>query len=146
MVYYSARIKNNFSEVLKMKTRQGYTYFIEDGKYTIDGYDFFDTLEALEEDLDWQILWAEGKAFKSADGKWQLTEEARLAEEARNKAHYFNIMDSLLSGRKWANDSLYDQANSILAEIAKCMVADGRLTWKQIHEVTISFLPAELRQ
>ena len=53
-----------------MKTRQGYGYFIEDGKYSIDGYEFFDTLEELEADIDWQVLWCAGKAHKDNDGKW----------------------------------------------------------------------------
>ena len=50
-----------------MKTRQGVTYFIEKGKFTIDGYDLFDTLEELEADVDWQLLWIQGKAQKSGN-------------------------------------------------------------------------------
>lgn len=51
-----------------MKTRHGITYSIVNGKYTIDGYDFFDTLGELENDCDWQLAWAEGKAFKDHTG------------------------------------------------------------------------------
>ena len=36
-----------------MKTKQGFTYWMQDGKYTVDGYDLFDTLEELEADCDW---------------------------------------------------------------------------------------------
>lgn len=53
-----------------MKTRQNITYFIENGKFTVDGYDLFDTLEELEADLDWQLLWIEGKAQK-VNGEWE---------------------------------------------------------------------------
>lgn len=51
-----------------MKTRQGLEYWIENGKFTIDGYDFFDTLEALEADCDWQEAWSNGTAFKDEHG------------------------------------------------------------------------------
>lgn len=51
-----------------MKTRQGIEYWIENGKYTIDGYDFFDTLDELETDVDWQLLWTESKAYKDCNG------------------------------------------------------------------------------
>ena len=54
-----------------MKTRNGINYFIEDGKYTIDGYDFFDSLAELEADVDWQLLWVAGKARKDENG-WHL--------------------------------------------------------------------------
>ena len=38
-------------------TRQGIEYWIEDGKYTIDGYDFFDTVADMEADIDgWHRL------------------------------------------------------------------------------------------
>lgn len=53
-----------------MKTRQNITYFIENGKFTVDGYDLFDTLEELEADLDWQLLWIEGKAQK-VNSEWE---------------------------------------------------------------------------
>lgn len=53
-----------------MKTRQNITYFIENGKFTVDGYDLFDTLEELETDVDWQLLWFDGKAQK-INGKWE---------------------------------------------------------------------------
>ena len=59
-----------------MKTRQGFEYRIEEGKYTFDeGYDRFDTLEELEEDIDWQLLWVDGKAYKDMNG-WHLIEAA----------------------------------------------------------------------
>ena len=56
-----------------MKTRNGFEYMIENGKYTIDGYDFFDTLAELEADIDWQQLWITGKALKDENG-WHLVE------------------------------------------------------------------------
>ncbi len=51
-----------------MKTRQGIEYWIENGKYTIDGYDWFDTLDELETDVDWQLAWIDGKAYKDGTG------------------------------------------------------------------------------
>ena len=51
-----------------MKTRQGIEYWIENGKYTIDGYDFFDTLAELETDVDWQLESISGKAYKDCNG------------------------------------------------------------------------------
>jgi len=51
-----------------MKTRQGIEYWIEDGKYTVDGYDLFETLDELEADVDWQLLWLDDKAYKDCDG------------------------------------------------------------------------------
>ena len=57
-----------------MKTRHGYNYWIDNGKYTVDGYDFFDTLDELEADIDWQQLWVAGKAHKDENG-WHLVEE-----------------------------------------------------------------------
>lgn len=61
-----------------MKTRHGYNYWIDNGKYTVDGYDFFDTLDELEADIDWQQLWAAGKAHKDETG-WHLVEESTTA-------------------------------------------------------------------
>ena len=61
-----------------MKTRHGYNYWIDNGKYTVDGYDFFDTLDELEADIDWQQLWAAGKARKDENG-WHLVEETTAA-------------------------------------------------------------------
>ena len=54
-----------------MKTLNGCEYWMDGGKYTIDGYDFFDSLAELEADMEWQRLWIEGKAVKGASG-WQL--------------------------------------------------------------------------
>ena len=59
------------------KTRQGIPYWEdkdENGNYgfTIDGYDFFKNVEALERDIDWQIYQSKtGKAYKK-DGVWYL--------------------------------------------------------------------------
>lgn len=58
-----------------MKTRQGIEYWIDGGKFTIDGYDFFDTLAELETDIDWQQLWIVGKAYKDESG-WHLVKDA----------------------------------------------------------------------
>ena len=61
-----------------MKTRQGYEYWIEDGKFTINGYDLFNTLTALETDIDWQLLWLSGKAYKGENG-WRMIKKAPKA-------------------------------------------------------------------
>ena len=37
-----------------MMTVQNISYWVEDGKFTIDGYDFYDTLEEMELDIDRQ--------------------------------------------------------------------------------------------
>ena len=50
----------------------GVHYWMEDGKYTIDGYDFFDTMEDLETNIYWTRLWIDGKAYREADGRWVL--------------------------------------------------------------------------
>lgn len=49
----------------------GIHYWTEDGKYTIDGYDFFDTMEELETSIYWQRLWIDGKAMMTDTG-WKL--------------------------------------------------------------------------
>lgn len=54
-----------------MKTRQNIAYSIENGKFTVDGYDFFDSLADLEADIDWQLLWIDGKAHMTESG-WVL--------------------------------------------------------------------------
>ena len=60
-------------------TRQGIEYWEENGLYTIDGYDFFETMEELETDLDWQGLWIDGKAHRE-NGEWVLDNEHPGAE------------------------------------------------------------------
>ena len=47
---------------------RGINYWIEDGRFTVDGYDFFDTIEELDVDLGWQLESIEGRAYKDADG------------------------------------------------------------------------------
>ena len=54
-----------------MKTRHGFEYFIENGKFTVNFYDTFDSLEELEADIDWQMLWSRGLAVKNESG-WEL--------------------------------------------------------------------------
>ena len=51
-----------------MKTKQGIEFWMENGKYTVDGYDLFETLEDLEADVEWQLKWVAGEACKGADG------------------------------------------------------------------------------
>lgn len=51
-----------------MITRQGISYYMENGKYTVDGYDLFDTIEELEADLDWELECIEGRAYKDLSG------------------------------------------------------------------------------
>ncbi len=51
-----------------MKTRQGIEYWTVNDQYTIDGYDYFNTLSELEEDIDWQIESIHGRAFKDCAG------------------------------------------------------------------------------
>ena len=52
---------------------RGIEYMVIDGKYTIDGYDFFWTLEELQEEIEWQRLWIDGKAFHDEQG-WHRTD------------------------------------------------------------------------
>ena len=58
-----------------MKTINGIEYSVENGKYTIDGYDYFDTLGELEADIEWQLDWINGEAYKGEDGWVSLVEE-----------------------------------------------------------------------
>ena len=51
-----------------MKTKQGMDYMVVNGKYTLDGYDYFKTLEDLEAEIEWQLLWVDGGAYCDGDG------------------------------------------------------------------------------
>ncbi len=54
------------------KTVHGIPYWEEDGKFTIDGYDFFDTLADLAHDVQFQILWTRDMAYRNLDGRWVI--------------------------------------------------------------------------
>lgn len=43
-------------------------YWMENGKYTIDGYDWFNTLDELAADVEWQQKWIAGRAYKDENG------------------------------------------------------------------------------
>lgn len=107
-----------------LRTRQGYEYWIQDGKYIYD-YDLFDTLEELEEDLDWSILWTENKAYKP-DGEWRFVPEI-------GKAKLLSLLDDLfgkpLTAEEFANRS------AVLAEQECWMIADKFLTREEITEI-----------
>ncbi len=58
-----------------MKTTRyldGIAYWKENGKYTIDGYEFFNTLAGLKLHIYWSKLWIEGKAYRNENGDWVL--------------------------------------------------------------------------
>lgn len=109
-----------------MKTRQGYSYYMEDGKYTIDSYDFFDTLEDLENDLDWQILWTCGEAYKLPDGTWRR-------EESIGKAKLLNLLDDLFG--KVLTAAEFTFRSKVLEEQEYYLIADRYLTRNEITEI-----------
>ena len=107
-----------------LRTRQGYEYWIQDGKYIYD-YDLFDTLEELEEDLDWSILWTENKAYKP-DGEWRFVPEI-------GKAKLLSLLDDLFGKPLTAEEFVIRSA--VLAEQECWMIADKFLTREEITEI-----------
>lgn len=107
-----------------LRTRQGYEYWIQDGKYIYD-YDLFDTLEELEEDLDWSILWTENKAYKP-DGEWRFVPEI-------GKAKLLSLLDDLFGKPLTAEE--FAIRSAVLAEQECWMIADKFLTREEITEI-----------
>lgn len=107
-----------------LRTRQGYEYWIQDGKYIYD-YDLFDTLEELEEDLDWSILWTENKAYKP-DGEWRFVPEI-------GKAKLLSLLDDLFGKPLTAEE--FNTRSAVLAEQECWMIADKFLTREEITEI-----------
>ena len=107
-----------------LRTRQGYEYWIQDGKYIYD-YDLFDTLEELEEDLDWSILWTENKAYKP-DGEWRYVPEI-------GKAKLLSLLDDLFGKPLTAEE--FATRSAVLAEQECWMIADKFLTREEITEI-----------
>ncbi len=107
-----------------LRTRQGYEYWIQDGKYIYD-YDLFDTLEELEEDLDWSILWTENKAYKP-DGEWRFVPEI-------GKAKLLSLLDDLFGKPLTAEE--FATRSAVLAEQECWMIADKVLTREEITEI-----------
>ena len=107
-----------------LRTRQGYEYWIQDGKYIYD-YDLFDTLEELEEDLDWSILWTENKAYKP-DGEWRFVPEI-------GKAKLLSLLDDLYGKPLTAEE--FATRSAVLAEQECWMIADKFLTREEITEI-----------
>ena len=107
-----------------LRTRQGYEYWIQDGKYIYD-YDLFDTLEELEEDIDWSILWTENKAYKP-DGEWRFVPEI-------GKAKLLSLLDDLFGKPLTAEE--FATRSAVLAEQECWMIADKFLTREEITEI-----------
>lgn len=107
-----------------LRTRQGYEYWIQDGKYIYD-YDLFDTLEELEEDIDWSILWTENKAYKP-DGEWRFVPEI-------GKAKLLSLLDDLFGKPLTAEE--FAIRSAVLAEQECWMIADKFLTREEITEI-----------
>ena len=107
-----------------LRTWQGYEYWIQDGKYIYD-YDLFDTLEELEEDLDWSILWTENKAYKP-DGEWRFVPEI-------GKAKLLSLLDDLFGKPLTAEE--FATRSAVLAEQECWMIADKFLTREEITEI-----------
>lgn len=42
----------------------------ENGKYTFDGYDFFDTVEEAKSEWAKQVLWTHGLMHKDSNDEW----------------------------------------------------------------------------
>lgn len=109
-------------------TRNGYNYFVEDGKFSIDGYDFFDTLEALEDDIDWQVLWIDGKAYRDENGEWR-----RSYEIGENKL--LSILDELFGNVGSLTDEEFNFRAALLGERESHLIADRYLTQDEILEI-----------
>lgn len=110
-----------------MKTRQGYEYWIEDGKYIYD-YDRFDSLEEMEEDIDWALLWIDGKAYKDAKtGEWRYVPEI-------GKAKLLSLLDDLF-GKPLKSLEEYILRAGVLAEQEHWMISDKFLTRDEITAI-----------
>ena len=112
-----------------MKTRQGYEYHIQDGKYIYDGYEFFDSLEEMEEEIDWALEWIDGRAARDNNGEWR-----RLGGEEK----LCGILDDLFGG-----DALTDEEfafrQQVLAEQECWLIADKYLTEAEILRIEESW-------
>lgn len=49
--------------------------WIDENGFTVDGYDYFPTVEALELNIYWTRLWIDGNAYRDADG-WHIVNSA----------------------------------------------------------------------
>ena len=111
-----------------LRTRQGYEYWIRDGKYTSDvqdGYEWFDTLEELEEDIDWALLWVDGKAYKTVNGEWRFVPEI-------GKAKLLSLLDDLFGKPLTAEE--FNTRRAVLEEQECWMIVDKYLTREEITE------------
>jgi len=112
-----------------MKTRSGYEYFIEDGKYTWgDCYDSFDTLEEMEEDIYWSELWAKGEAYRDENGEWRRDYE--IGEDK-----LLSILNELFGGNEILTEEELASRIQLLGERENHLIADKFLTADEILEI-----------
>ena len=100
----------------------------ENGKYTIDGYDFFDTLEELEEDLYWQMLWTRDEAYKDENGEWR-----RDYETGENKL--LSILNELFGKIETITEDELAFRMSLLGEREGHLIEDRYLTQDEILDI-----------
>lgn len=109
-----------------MKTRSGIEYWIEDGKYIAD-YDYFDSLEELEEALYWESLWIDGKAYiDPITNEWR-----RDYEIGENKL--LSILNELFGEPLTAGEFL--SRIQLLGERERHLIEDKYLTEFEILEI-----------
>ena len=116
-----------------MKTRQGFEYYVEDGKFVYgDCYDQYDSLEELEAAIDWDIKWANNEAHKDVEtGEWKLT------EYGKSVARLMNLLEDLF-GKPLTHEE-WNFHDDVLYEREQDMIEDGFLTKKQINEIEDRF-------
>lgn len=95
---------------------------IDNGKYSIDGYDWFDSLEALQTEIEWQTKWIDGKARKDENGEWVEVEnlDTTTEEEPDNDPEFGSceIFRVYVSGCNWNSHEEWVRYNN-LPEIEK---------------------------
>lgn len=111
-----------------MKTRNGYEYFVEDGKYMWgDCYDSFDSLEEMEEDIYWSELWALCQAHRE-NGEWRFNYEI-------GEAKLLSILDELFGGNDTISEEELSTRLQLLGERECHLIADKFLTADEILEI-----------
>ena len=71
-------------------------------KYTLDGYDFFDTREDAWVEEQWQIAWRDCKAYRAADG-WHL-----VSGEDVIWTIYDNYFEKRIDERDYTAEEMHD--------------------------------------
>lgn len=54
----------------KLTPKSKIPYWVENGKLTIDGYCFYNSMFELEKEIAWEIKWSNCEASKDENGNW----------------------------------------------------------------------------